>query len=1100
MATRSTSRSKPYVVDNAAEQSENIDEMFDILFQDLFLETTGTLPATLGGTGFSSYAVGNLLYADTTTTLAKLAASTAGKFLRAAGANTAPAWSTTIWTNSATTGDLLYASAADTYSNLAAVAAGRILRAAGTSTAPAYSTFTIPDTFVTGDLLYASATNVLTALADIATGNALISGGVTTAPSWGKIGLTTHISGVLAEANGGTNQSTYTTGDLLYASAANTLNKLADIATGSYLRSGGVSTAPLWSTLVLPNSATADRVVYATSTNTWGESANLAFNGTVLTVSGFGTHSFSTGGTGVNRLEIRNTTAGTGNFGNLAVGNDSSATATGVYAFSSTYTESGASFPSGGLVQVEGAGGLSLQAIHVSGDVRIYSRNVLAATFGSAQTLTLTGGLTVAGGGTFGSGIVALIGADGKINGPLSSTILDDLSAANLTSLPAANLLIASQATGDLLYASSTTVWARLAIGAAGTFLQGGTTPSWAKIPAISSTYFTDLSGANLTGILEANITDGTVLARVAAAESITGAYSFSGIANTGLKILDTGSDHALTIAPGTNLTIARTLTLTTGDADRTVTLSGNPTLADWFDQSVKSGNSPTFAGTNFTSLPAGQLTGTIASAVQDNITRLGTIVSGVWTGTDIALANITTIATASLLGRNTALTGDIEVLTTIPSAVQDNITRTGTVTSGVWNAGAITTSGALTVNGTTTSAIIRASVAGFRFDPTTTNRPFFEWLNSSATTAGSIEVRADLSPIRMDVTAESWLFGSTASSGGMLLRGTHVTYAGNLLDLDTTRAANAAFNLLNIAAGGVNKFVVSGLGNVTVAGTIFINDTSNANNALGLTINQGANDDHAVSAKSSDVATGLTTITTQAVETDDWLSVSKYAALTGGVNIQALGENAVVATNLTLTSYGGQATTTGGTTARALVEIYASQHDGANALANVTSNGQVFAVRCRRGGADATILSIDEDGDFEVDGSSDVGSTLTIGAGGGNVGYGTYTPALTNVVNLTSSGFECQYLQVGSTVTVGGKVNVTPTLTATTTRLGIALPIASNIGAEEDCGGTAFASGIAGQGAAIRGDATNNRAEMVWVSTDITNQPMYFTFTYQVI
>jgi hypothetical protein len=98
------------------------------------------------------------------------------------------------------------------------------------------------------------------------------------------------------------------------------------------------------------------------------------------------------------------------------------------------------------------------------------------------------------------------------------------------------------------------------------------------------------------------------------------------------------------------------------------------------------------------------------------------------------------------------------------------------------------------------------------------------------------------------------------------------------------------------------------------------------------------------------------------------------------------------------------------------------------------------------------------------------------------------------------STAFECQFLRVGTTVTVSGKVSVDPTLTATLTRLGISLPVASNLGAEEDCGCCAFASGIAGQGAAIRGDAANDRAEMVWIAGDVTNQPMYFTFSYQVI
>ena len=48
--------------------------------------------------------------------------------------------------------------------------------------------------------------------------------------------------------------------------------------------------------------------------------------------------------------------------------------------------------------------------------------------------------LDVAGGAQFGSGDVALIGTDGKINGPLSSTIIDDLSGANLTTLDAGNI------------------------------------------------------------------------------------------------------------------------------------------------------------------------------------------------------------------------------------------------------------------------------------------------------------------------------------------------------------------------------------------------------------------------------------------------------------------------------------------------------------------------------------------------------------------------------------------------------------------------------------------------------------------------------------
>lgn len=113
----------------------------------------------------------------------------------------------------------------------------------------------------------------------------------------------------------------------------------------------------------------------------------------------------------------------------------------------------------------------------------------------------------------------------------------------------------------------------------------------------------------------------------------------------------------------------------------------------------------------------------------------------------------------------------------------------------------------------------------------------------------------------------------------------------------------------------------------------------------------------------------------------------------------------------------------------------------------------------------------------------------------------GVYTPTLTNVSNLDgSTAYECQYLRVGNTVHVSGKVDADPTLTATSTQLGISLPIASNIGAAEDCAGAAASPTIAAQSAAILGDAANNRAQMEWISGDITSQPFMFSFTYQVI
>lgn len=96
-----------------------------------------------------------------------------------------------------------------------------------------------------GDIIFASGTTTLSTLPDVATGNALISGGVGVAPTYGKIGLTTHVSGTLPIDNGGTNGTAipsagavaYGTGTAYAFSAAGSSNQV--------LLSGGTG-APTW--------------------------------------------------------------------------------------------------------------------------------------------------------------------------------------------------------------------------------------------------------------------------------------------------------------------------------------------------------------------------------------------------------------------------------------------------------------------------------------------------------------------------------------------------------------------------------------------------------------------------------------------------------------------------------------------------------------------------------------------------------------------------------------------------------------------------------------------------------------------------------------
>lgn len=101
--------------------------------------------------------------------------------------------------------------------------------------------------YAVGDILYADTTTSLAKLADVAVGNALISGGISAAPSWGKIGLATHVSGTLPIANGGTNSTaTPTAGGISYGTGTAFAFTSAG-TTGQVLTSSGTG-APTWAT------------------------------------------------------------------------------------------------------------------------------------------------------------------------------------------------------------------------------------------------------------------------------------------------------------------------------------------------------------------------------------------------------------------------------------------------------------------------------------------------------------------------------------------------------------------------------------------------------------------------------------------------------------------------------------------------------------------------------------------------------------------------------------------------------------------------------------------------------------------------------------
>lgn len=132
--------------------------------------------------------------------------------------------------------------------------------------------------YTVGDLLYASATTTLSKLADVATGNALISGGVTTAPSWGKIGLTTHVSGTLPTANGGTNLTSFTANGVLYASSTSALTTGTGLTfDGTILNFGGTGNRI---TGLMDGASVTNRLLFQTSTTNSQTTFGIIPNGT----------------------------------------------------------------------------------------------------------------------------------------------------------------------------------------------------------------------------------------------------------------------------------------------------------------------------------------------------------------------------------------------------------------------------------------------------------------------------------------------------------------------------------------------------------------------------------------------------------------------------------------------------------------------------------------------------------------------------------------------------------------------------------------------------------------------------------------------------
>jgi len=87
--------------------------------------------------------------------------------------------------------------------------------------------------------------------------------------------------------------------------------------------------------------------------------------------------------------------------------------------------------------------------------------------------------------------------------------------------------------------------------------------------------------------------------------------------------------------------------------------------------------------------------------------------------------------------------------------------------------------------------------------------------------------------------------------------------------------------------------------------------------------------------------------------------------------------------------------------------------------------------------------------------------------------------------------------MQIGNEVHVAGKLDIDCTAVALT-QLGISLPIPSNLAGDGDARGGSVS--LIPEAMVIRGDAANDRAEMIYTAVSTANHGVSFWFTYEIL
>jgi hypothetical protein len=137
----------------------------------------------------------------------------------------------------------------------------------------------------------------------------------------------------------------------------------------------------------------------------------------------------------------------------------------------------------------------------------------------------------------------------------------------------------------------------------------------------------------------------------------------------------------------------------------------------------------------------------------------------------------------------------------------------------------------------------------------------------------------------------------------------------------------------------------------------------------------------------------------------------------------------------------------------------------------------------------------------IDAAGAATFSSTLGINGTANNVTSGTYTPTLTNVLNVSgaSNVGDAQYKRIGNIVTVYGSVSFTMSASGNC-EIDISLPIASNFSASTQAHGMGVTFKTNCTNAVVSSDATNDRVSLTFVANSADTSDFRYSFSYSVL